>query len=234
MAKRKYWWPSSLPEQYLKVKTIKDGIAANADALALTNPQVTAMQGRCDAFIGAYEFQVAGEQVNQSVTAWRDQVFYGTPKGDAVSPAPVYPVKGAVTYTRGTVDQIFDDRDYILSLPGYTEAIGENIGYIGEETDGPDLGSFQPTIKAEPAQQGGFEFAVIIGNRGDSDQWVLSAAPVGSATWQQIGTFTGKSATATWPGTGDAPVQIQLRVQLLRKNANYGQPSDIILITVIP
>lgn len=42
------------------------------------------------------------------------------------------------------------------------------------------------------------------------------------------------AANATWPGTGDAPVQIQLRVQLRRKNENYGQPSDIILVTVIP
>ena len=49
-----------------------------------------------------------------------------------------------------------------------------------------------------------------------------------------LANFTGKTANVTWPGTGNAPVQLQLRVQLRRKNENYGQPSDIILVTVIP
>jgi hypothetical protein len=231
---RQRWWPKPLAAQYQKVLIIKAGLTANQAALGLTIPQVAAMIAHCDAFLGAFDFHAACEQVMQSVTEWRDQVWHGTPKGSAVSPAPVFQVKGAVTYTRGTVQQIFDDREYIISLGTFTEAIGENMGYLGAEEEGPDLGTFQPTVKADAAQQGGFAFGVTVNNRGDSDQWILSAAPVGSTNWQQLGTFTGKTANATWPGTVDAPVQLQLRVQLRRKNQNYGQPSDIILVTVIP
>ena len=231
---RQRWWPLTLPEQYQKAIVIKAGLGANQAALGLTPIQVNAMQAKCDAFIGAYDFHAACEQVMQSVTEWRDLVWIGTPKGDAVSPAPVFPVKGVVTYTRGTVQQIFDDREFVMSLGTCTDAIAENIGYLGSEQESPNLATFQPTIKADAAQQGGFAFGVTISNRGESDQWVLSAALVGTNDWQQLGTFTGKTANASWPGTGTNPVQIQLRVQLLRKNANYGQPSAIILVTVIP
>jgi hypothetical protein len=231
---RQFWWPKSLGDQQTRVKDIKEKIGGYQVPLGLTLAEVTEIEDLCTAIIEAYEFHASTDATQQAVTEWRDQVWYGTPVGDAVSPAPIFAVKGAVTFTRGSITQLFKWRENILTRDGYTEAIGEDLGFIGPEEEAPDLGTFKPTLKADAAQQGGFALGVTIGNRGKSDQWVLSAALVGSTAWQQLGTFTGKTANAAWPGTGNDPITIQLRVQLRRDNANYGQPSDIVLVTVIP
>ena len=232
---RQPWWPKSLALQIQKVKDIRAKIGGYQGALGLTAGEVTAIENICLAIEEAQNFRVTTEGTNKAVTEWRDQVFYGTPKGDAVSAAPIYAVKGVVTYTRGSVDQLFDWRDNILTRPGFTDVIGEDIGFLGPDAGGPQAPeSVQPTLTLAAAAQGDFEFAAIVGNRGDSDQWILSGAPVGTIDWQQLGVLTGKSGNATWPGGGTIPIQLQCRAQLRLKNENYGIPSDIVLVTLIP
>ena len=232
---RQPWWPQMLALQIQKVKDIRTKIGGYQAALGLTGGDVAAIENLCLAIEEAQNFRVTTEGTNKAVTEWRDQVFYGTPKGDAVSAAPIYAVKGVVTYTRGSVNQLFDWRDNILTRPGFTDVIGEDIGFLGPDAGGPQAPeSVQPTLTLAAAAQGDFEFAAIVGNRGDSDQWILSGAPVGTIDWQQLGVLTGKSGNATWPGGGTIPIQLQCRAQLRLKNDNYGIPSDIVLVTLIP
>ena len=232
---RQPWWPKSLAAQILKAKDIQFKIGGYQAPLGLTAGEVTEIENICIAIQEAQDFRLTTETTNKAVTEWRDQVFYGTPMGDPVSAAPVYAVKGVVTYTRGSVDQLFGWRDNILTRPGFTDVIGEDIGFLGSEAAPPQApGSVQPTLSLDAAAQGGFQFAAVIGNRVDSDQCILSAAPIGTTDWQPLGTFTGKAFNATWPGTGNAPVQLQCRAQLLLKNEIYGVPSDIVTVTVIP
>jgi hypothetical protein len=46
--------------------------------------------------------------------------------------------------------------------------------------------------------------------------------------------FTGRSGDATWPGGGTDPVQIEVRVQLRKDNEDYGQMSDVKIVTLNP
>ena len=65
--------------------------------------------------------------------------------------------------------------------------------------------------------------------------WVVEILRTGGNSWQNVGTFSGKSAdvniTLTTPGQ---PEQIQVRVQLRKANANYGLVSDAVSVTINP
>jgi len=231
MAKSR-WWPLSLPLQYQLILNFKNKIEGYQAALGLTNPQVTALIALCNSFIGAYDFQVSTAATSEAVTEWRDQVFNGEPEGDPVSAAPIFAVMGATTATRGTVQQFFKQRDYILTLPGYTDAIGEDLGLIGSEITPPDPATLKPTLNAH-AGQSNFLYSVVVGNRGEAQSWDLQFRPKGG-DWASAGVFTGKSADITYNAPNDEPAVLELRVQLKKNNADYGLFSDSVTITVNP
>lgn len=233
MAKKKHWWSTTLPGQYQQMINFRDKIEGYKDALGLTNQQVLDWTALATAFIEAYEFQQSTETSSQAATEWREEVFYGTPRGDAVSPAPVFAVMGPVTFTRGVVPQFFQVRDHILTLNGYTPAIGEDLGLLGQEEQAPNLGEFQPTIKVTPAQNG-YLYSVVVSNRGESDQWEVEYRTKGG-NWTSAGLFTGKSVDIIFaPANPGDPVGLEVRVQLKKNNANYGLLSDTVAFTVNP
>jgi hypothetical protein len=57
----------------------------------------------------------------------------------------------------------------------------------------------------------------------------------GDVTWSVAKSATGKSTDVTLAASlaGD-PQQFQVRVQLKKKNLNYGQLSDIVYVTINP
>ncbi|MFN0279304.1 MAG: hypothetical protein ACKVRN_11970 [Pyrinomonadaceae bacterium] len=120
--------------------------------------------------------------------------------------------------------------------PGYTDAIGDLLG-IGPDDPTTGTPPTQPTISVEAAQSG-YVFSVVVSNRTDSDRWELLVRPVGSTgAWVSMGSRTTKSSDFTYnPGAGatDNPVQLEVRVQLKKSDANFADPSDIKLVTVNP
>ena len=62
----------------------------------------------------------------------------------------------------------------------------------------------------------------------------VSVAVVGTSDWHIVATATGKTANITYAGGTGQPAQLQVRVQLRKNNADYGQMSDIALVTVNP
>ena len=163
--------------------------------------------------------------------------FFNGPEGGAVSDFPTTaaavipdpPLVGGVLFT-------FRDTAARFKLaPGYTEEIGIALGIAGGEAEKPDPETVQPTIELFAAQTG-FVFSVVVANRGESDMWQVLVQPVGTTGWTVAGSGTGKSADITYSPGGETnePVQLQVRVQLRKSNANYGQPSAIVLVTVNP
>jgi hypothetical protein len=92
----------------------------------------------------------------------------------------------------------------------------------------------KPTI--EPfAAAGNYEFALVVANRGQSDMYDVQAQRKGSDTWTVVKSATGKSVNVTVaPTTPGQAERLLVRVQLKRKNENYGQPSDPAYVTVNP
>ena len=121
----------------------------------------------------------------------------------------------------------------IRVAPAFSDNTGALLG-INPSTPPPTPpDSVKPAISTFPVATG-YLFSVVVTNRGDSDQWQVSAAVVGTANWQAVATATGKSTDVTYSGGSGQPVQLQVRVQLRKNNADYGQMSDIALATVNP
>lgn len=153
------------------------------------------------------------------------------------SPHPVFPAEAFAAppndVDAGIYQRLIDLRTLIMAQPAYTQEMGAALG-IEPATPEPAIpGDVTPTIQVDEAQSG-FLFTTIVKGREESDAWQLKARLVGETTWTTLGTFTGRSADATWPGGGTSPVQIEVRVQLRKDNADYGLMSDIKVVTLNP
>lgn len=94
--------------------------------------------------------------------------------------------------------------------------------------------SVQPTIQVSGAQTG-YLFTVNVSGRGNADMWDVLILRKGSSTWTYVKTATGKSIdVVVQPTTPGEAEQMQVRVQLKKNNANYGQPSAIVYVTINP
>ena len=122
-------------------------IAGYATPLGMTVPQVTAAQEICAAFIGAFN---ATEQCRMSMiamTQWRDLIFTGTPSGGDAPLAPVFPVVPDDDFKIGAVTEFFKLRDRITVSPGYTLAIGGDLGLVGAGIVPPAPDTVAPELK---------------------------------------------------------------------------------------
>lgn len=178
------------------------------------------------------------EQVDgfkKAVFELKDMLIYGEP-GLAIPVAPTPPGAPAlVSPISGGLKVQRKRNARIKAGPGYTEPIGDALG----------LGSVSPIDPAETsptidvfAAQSGYVFSVVVNGRGQSDQWELFVRPVGGTSWTSMGSRTTKSSDFIYnPGSGvgdDTPVQLQFRVQLKKSDANFRDPSDIVMATVNP
>lgn len=116
---------------------------------------------------------------------------------------------------------------------GYTREIGIALGIEGDSQKVvPD--TVKPTFEAHPAQMG-YEAALVIFNRGDSNMWKALGQKANAAKWFELTSGTGKSGNVTIePTTPNQPERILVMIQLYKNNEPYGQPSDPQYVTFNP
>ncbi len=230
---RKFWWSNVLAEQYATVINVKDKIGGYKTALGLSGAQVDRIILICETFIAVYNFVESVKESAGSLTEWRDDYFYR--KGDPTAPTP----PPFATFTApagafaGIVNEFKATRDLITKLPGFTEAIGDDLMFLGPELSKESAAAAKPTINTFSAATG-YMFTLVVSNRGDSDMWDAYIMKKGGS-WTKHGTYNGKSVDITvTPTVPGEPEQVQVRVQLRKKNENYGEPSDNQYVTVNP
>jgi hypothetical protein len=146
---------------------------------------------------------------------------------DAPDASPPSALKSGVEKRSRERDQRF------LKSPAMTEA-GRIALDLVDEPPSVSPETVKPTVQAYSAA-GNYEFALVAANRGDSDMYDVQARVKGSETWKTIKSATGKAVNVTVePTTPGQAEQLQIRVQLRKKNAAYGQPSDPVYVTVNP
>ena len=91
----------------------------------------------------------------------------------------------------------------------------------------------KPTGEAHAAQSG-YAAAVIVGNRAGSDRWKLMGRASSTEPWTMIDSFTDKSGNFVYAGTNDAPIKLELQIQLMKKDQPYGPASDTFYVTLNP
>jgi hypothetical protein len=176
----------------------------------------------------------AAEANDAGLRQFRDETLYAG-KGD---PAPVEPImtlpEAPDPFTTSIIERLDELVDKIFAADNYTDEIGVQLGIVLPKGEGISPGSVKPTAKGDPAQSG-YMFAVTVSNRGEADSADVEIRRAGSETWTVVKTFTGKSVDVTiTPTTPGQPEMLQVRIQLKKKNENYGQPSDVVSVTVNP
>ena len=133
----------------------------------------------------------------------------------------------------GIAKFIRDIRREVVGLTNYAQADGEALGFESTASLPVSPTLVKPEIQVFAAANNHHFTCVVIG-RADSDMSELWIQRKG-ANWTLHGTFTGKSIDASVALTVPAePEQILARVQLRRKNTDYGQPSDPAYVTLNP
>lgn len=228
------WMDRTLPGKAAMFTNFGAKIGGYAGVLPLTLPQITVLLALCEEYLAVYNFVTQAQATVHSCTEWRDNAFSGEPKGDPLDAPPAFPTYAPVVGSVIGMLNVFREwRELIVALPGYTQAIGEDLMIVKPESDNLIEADVVPKIQIFGAQSG-YLCSIIVSDRGESDQWVVETRKKGG-DWINTGTFTGKSADFTVaPVTPGDPLQIEVRVQLRRKNANYGQLSQIATTTLNP
>lgn len=229
------WFPRSLQERAAWYENFNFQAQSTGATLGLTVDDLTQINEDNTMMQFLASTAVTFESFNESLTLFRNIVTTGD-IGDTAPPFPAFPSPGIplITPVVGIFERLSDVyRTRIMASEAYTEEQGALYGIIGGKPEPPDPATVKPTLVATPAMMGNL-FSAVVSNRAQSDQTQILAAEVGSSDWKVVGTLTGKSADLTYTNTTGKPVQLQVIAQLRKGNENYGQPSDIVLVTVNP
>ena len=231
---RKSWWPEALPTQLAVMMNTAAKITGHQAALGLTNAQVQRIIELCNVFIDVYNYVEMERETAGSLTAWRDDYFYRPGGGVPLVPPAFSVFSPPGNASAGAVDEFKEMRDMIVNLPDFPVTIGEDLMWLGAEITPVPPVDVQPTVHVVPAMTGYLATVVVSAREGANvwEAWILNK---GAAQWARLDRFEGKSADITFaPTTPGEPYQFQLRIQLRKDNANYGQPSTAVTVTVNP
>lgn len=138
-------------------------------------------------------------------------------------------ISGAVRISRKIDQRMLDSKTM-------TVAAKIALDLIGDSSTSPTPDSVKPNIAAFPASIG-YHFAAVVSNRGKSDMSDIYVSRAGTTKWQKIESGTGKSINVIVtpePDEAGKSIQLQTRVQLRKNNADYGQISEPVFVTVNP
>lgn len=212
--------------QVANLETYKDQVGATGADIAAVQQAASLMQ-----YVAGYLDLIEADK--KAVTKIKQQIFNGNPD-EEVSPFPVFPAAAPPAAVISGCLELANRRNRrFKAADGYTKEIGIALGIEGDtQKIAPD--SVKPTFEAHPAQTG-YEAALVIANRGDSDMWKASGQKTNGAKWTVLTSGTGKSGNVEIePTTPGQPERMLIMVQLYKSNEPYGQPSDPQYVTFNP
>jgi hypothetical protein len=192
-----------------------------------------------DAAWGVYVYRtlrVTYEKYFSTVTAFAGTVASGIggTTGQPVPPAPEPPEWP--TAPVGIIECDFEARredwvQAVKSAPGYTPSIGETLRIIAPSTP------FDPnTYTAEISGLLSQAPKTITGRfrkaRGNVDGILLFGRKDGSAEWKELGKFTATPFTAPVPVATTSPEIWQFQARAFKRDVPFGNPSDIVELTI--
>lgn len=228
------WFPSNLQSRAAWLQNFYTQFAVVSASLGFTAGDVSnvekdnqVMQFLADTMVQLDAFKSAVVQFRQIIT-----------EGDIGDPTPAFPDNPAFTLPvqqpTGIFERLADLVDRIKVAPAYTDEIGALLGIMLSAPDSISPENVKPTIEVFAAQND-YHFSIVVSNRGKSDMWRVEIRRAGQEKWSNAITASGKSVDVeVQPTVEDKPEQLQVRVQLLKNNADYGQLSDMVSVTVNP
>lgn len=228
------WFPSGLQNRAAWYANFNTQFAIVANSLGFTNADITAVSNdnTMMQFLADYDTQETA--FGKAVTQFRRIIT----EGDNGDPTPVFPdvptLGNPGNSATGMFERLVDLVERIRVSPAYTDEIGAILGILPTQSESIVPETVKPTIHVSAAQTG-YLFSVTVTGRADSDMWEVLILRKGGSGWVSVKTAVGKSVDVViQPSVAGEAEQMQVRVQLKKNNANYGQPSDIVYVTVNP
>ena len=167
-------------------------------------------------------------------TAFRNGITT-MPIGLPIFAIPDVPALGTLptVVPTGIFQRIIEYRDIVRASLLYTPEVGQAWGIEPTPVQPISPNLVKPTIQLFGAANNN-HFSIVVTGRGDAVMWDVYIMRKGGE-WTKVESCQGKSADITVPLTtpGDAE-QIQVRVQLRKNNADYGQVSEPAYVTLNP
>lgn len=229
------WFPTNLPERadwYVNFHAQAD---LTGTTLGLVPAEIDQIKDDKNMIVFLAATNVTLGAFDDSVRAYRKNVTEGDIDGTTPT-FPATPTLGAPTAVpQGMFERLVDYVNRIKASASYTTAIGELYGIVPSTPESLAPGAVKPEIDLSAAAHG-YLFSVVVSKREDSDAWQVFVKPGGKSEFQMVASATGKSTDIIFNPGGESPSpsQMEVYVQLRRNNANYGQPSEIGLVTVNP
>lgn len=222
-------------EKLVEVLTILDAnLPTFQTEVGATANDISEIKDQLANLVYIFDYSDVFDTNKKAVTQIKQALYNGEP-GETINAFPPV-VNGAFPKSplAGNLALTNEKIRRFKAAPGYTFQIGVTLGIEDVTPNVVDPATVKPTLQAFSAATD-YVVSIVTANRGNSDQWTVSLLRKGSANWENVGSFTGKSADITITPTvpGDAE-QIQIRIQLKKSNANYGQPSDPTYVTINP
>jgi hypothetical protein len=150
----------------------------------------------------------------------------GLPPAPATATAPALVQPGVIPRLRQLVQRI-------QAAPGYTEAIGMNLGIVGPPPPAPIPAALaKPTARATAIP--GSEVQVGF-NKGDFDGVLVEGRRTGETTWTQLGTdYFSPYSDMRPPLEAGKPETREYRLRYLLRDEPVGEWSDIVAAVTKP
>lgn len=216
-----------LQTQSANIGTYSAEVGATAGQISLLQKDAIMMEELITICNGAKDFSDTAFGIKQRFFNRKTE-----PPAGAFAPAPdtttSNPVEaGALKRSRER------DQDWLKHQPTISQAAREALDLLGDEQEGISPDSVNVTIEAFAAAIG-YEAAVVITGRSNLMYNILMQRD-GESGWPVAKSGNSKSINLTiTPTTPGKPEQVQLRVQLIKDDANFGQPSEPIYVTFNP
>ncbi|MGB2748966.1 MAG: hypothetical protein WBC34_12295 [Thiofilum sp.] len=181
MAKSGDWMRSRLADMLVMFQNVEIKIDGYKTILPLTPEQTIRIKLICQEFVAVYNYVTQSRATTESLVEWRDNIFYGSPTGDAAPAPPTFPTYTAVTDSFiGIITEFRELRELIVASPGYTKAIGEDLMIVAPETEKLVEAETVPSLKV--STESGYK-VIASGSMQGMDALRFEYQRAGATTW---------------------------------------------------
>lgn len=229
------WYPTNLQDEAAWHIVFSDQAQIDGTTYGLTAGEVTQIEKDKDMVVFLASATNTIDTFVDTVRTFRKDVMELPVDGTTPTFPATFSLSPATNVPRGIWERVIEFANRIKASAGYTNAVGESYGIVGTKPDSLTPALVQPEIDLAAAKHG-YLFSIVVSKREESDAWQVWLRPADSGgAYDLAATGTGKALDVIYsPATPGDPVQLQAYVQLRKNNANYGEPSEIGLVTVNP
>jgi len=228
------WFPTNLSERAAWYENFATQFAALGANLGFTTNDINSVNNDRDVIDFLADAAVKVKAYEKAIQQYRLIIT----EGDTGEPNPQFPDDPALVLPASVATGMFERLvklvERIRVAPNYTDEAGALLGILPSSGGSRAESEIKPHIETFAAQSG-YHFSIVVSERGAADMWEVLILKKNAADWQTAKTAVGKSVdvaiTPTTPGEAE---RVQVRVQLKKNNQNYGQPSDMVYVTVNP